>query len=145
MIRALIGRFAPWALMVAAVLAAALYVQHVNGDRDSLRDALDGARQESSLWQQQYDWQRAQAERLTGALEERAQALDRIERGVRESRHALDRLGEQNAEIQDWLDRPVPAGITDWLRILQQPGTSADDAMPDGTGAADAAAESPER
>ncbi|MDN6323514.1 MAG: hypothetical protein L0J73_12800 [Halomonas sp.] len=139
----MIGRLAPWALMVAAALSAALYVQHVNGDRDNLRDALDDARQESALWQQQYDWQRAQAERLTGALDKRAQVLGRIERGVRESRHALDRLGEQNADIQDWLDRPVPAGIADWLRILQQPGTGA--AVPDDTGTANAATESPER
>lgn len=138
MIRALIGRFAPWALTAAAVLAAALYVQHVNGDRDSLRTALGEARQESALWQQQYDWQRAQAERLTSALERRSVALDEIKESVRDSREALDKLGDQNAEARRWMDRRVPDSIAGWLLDLQA-GTGADDAsgarLPDGSAA----------
>lgn len=134
MIRALAGRFAPWALLGAGVLAAALYVQHVSNDRDGLRDDLEEAQQGSALWQKQYALQRAQADRLVSALDDRAATLDRIEEGVRGSRRALDRLGEQNADIQDWLDRPVPAGIADWLRILQQPDTADGEGIPGGAG-----------
>ena len=40
----------------------------------------------------------------------------RVEVEKREHVHELEKMGETDGEIGDWLNQPLPSGIGDWLR-----------------------------
>ncbi|MFW6344747.1 MAG: hypothetical protein ACOC0M_00225 [Halomonas sp.] len=106
------------AAMAALVAAGWLYVQTIQADRD---DAVDEAAQmtrQVDMLSTALDAQRARAERLDAALEERAAALSEARAEVREHRHALAQLERDNEEIREWADDRLPDAVADWVRKL---------------------------
>lgn len=143
MIRALVGRVAPWALMAVAVLAAALYVKHLHGDRAALRERLAQEAEVAQRWHEQYQTERARGDRLINAFETRSQRMEDIARDARESRQALDQLERRDDELRAWMDSRLPDAAADWLRNLQRPNADGR-TVPGTSGTADKAASSSE-
>lgn len=116
-----------------ALVAVFIYWQHLTGERDAYQAEAERQRDRAEILQEHQEWQRQQIQTLNDAMETRGQTLNDIADDMRASNAALEQLGEQNAEIRNWLDRGVPGGVDDWVRELQQ--TTRGDAvrLPDST------------
>ncbi|WP_311949266.1 hypothetical protein [Halomonas piscis] len=145
MIKSLALRFAPWVLLAAALYAGATYVQHINNERDAIAADLEQSREEVSVWKEQHQWQQELLNHLVDAMDERTKALESATESIDASRRALNRIGAEHAEIREWMDGDVPVPVSDWLRVLQEPGTGAQGSMPNDSRAADDATKGAER
>ena len=133
MIGALKSRVMALALGAVALASAYLYWQHLIGERDAYQAEAERQRSRAEILQEHQQWQRQQIQTLNDALAERDRALTIIADDIRASTAALQQLGESDAEAREWLDSDLPAGITEWVRQLQQPRASNGVRLPDGT------------
>lgn len=125
------------AVVGALLVSGYAYWQHVTGERDAYQAEAERQRDRAEILQEHQQWQRQQIETLHSALAVRDATLTEIAEDMRASNQALEELGEQNAEIRDWLDRGVPDGVADWVRELQQPAAGNAVQLPDDTATAD--------
>ncbi|MCO7246375.1 hypothetical protein [Halomonas sp. Mc5H-6] len=114
-----------------ALVSVIFYWQHVTGERDAYQAEAERQRDRAEILQEHQQWQRQQIETLNDAMSTRDKTLNDIADDMRASNAALEQLGEQNAEIRDWLDRGVPGVVDDWVRELQQPTTGDGVRLPD--------------
>ncbi|SES12310.1 hypothetical protein SAMN04487958_107189 [Vreelandella subterranea] len=114
-----------------ALASVFFYWQHVIGERDAYQAEAEHQRDRAEILQEHQQWQRQQIKTLNDAMATRDKTLNDIAEDMRASNAALEQLGEQNAEIRDWLDRGVPGGVDDWVRQLQQPTAGDGVRLPD--------------
>ena len=135
MIGRLLGGVTPWLLasLIGLSVFQYQYAQRVSAERDRAVMQAEHADGRAEILKRHQQWQRQQIQTLNTALAERDQALTTIAEDMRASTAALERLGETDAESRAWMDGDLPAGITDWLRELQQPSARGSVRLPDGT------------
>ncbi|WP_447896034.1 hypothetical protein [Vreelandella sp. GE22] len=128
----LVGGVMPW--LLAGLIGLSVF-QHYQGQRViAERDlALNEAEHQlgrAEVLQQHQRWQRQQIRTLNDSLAERDRVMADIADDIRASTTALERLGETDAEAREWMDRPVPGGIVDWVRELQRADAAPDSLRP---------------
>ncbi|CAH1044545.1 hypothetical protein [Halomonas sp. TD01] len=137
MIAAFKSKAMGWALGGLALVSAYLYWQHITTQRDAYQSEVERQSARAEILQEHQQWQRQQIETLNDALAERDRALTIIADDMRASTAALERLGDTDAEAREWLYSDLPAGITDWVREVQQPSASDGVRLPNGARAPD--------
>ncbi|WP_157957097.1 hypothetical protein [Salinicola salarius] len=76
------------------------------------------------------DWQRTQFESAIRALDDRQDALDAAADWIEARRSELETMESSDGEESEWLDRPMPDGIADWVRRLPNEDPAADADVP---------------
>ncbi|WP_110644084.1 hypothetical protein [Salinicola sp. CPA57] len=122
----LAGRVLPWGLVGGLALVAWLAYDGQSSRADLAEVRQAAAEDAAEVAMTTADWQRTQFESAIQALDDRQATLEAAAEWIEGRRADLGTLEDDDGENAEWLARPLPADITDWVRLLPREGATAE-------------------